>query len=69
MEWDFHAKKHAVFTRISAAALINFSRHKSGAYSRAALISGGTCLKIVPDKFTFSTYLFNGTLSTLGFMQ
>ena len=27
------------------------------------LFEGGAYLKIVPDKFTFSIYLFNGTVS------
>ena len=40
--------------RVTSAALIRGRR----------LFEGGAYLKIVPDKFTFSTYLFNGTIYT-----
>ena len=43
---------HLIF-RPTSAALIR-GRH---------LFEGGAYLKIVPDKFTFSVYLFNDTLS------
>ena len=52
----------------------NYSNKRRGAYfifraTSAALIrgrrlfEGGAYLNIVPDKFTFSIFLFNGTLS------
>ena len=52
-----------------------YSNKRRGAYlifraTNAALIrgrrlfEGGAYLKIVPDEFTFSIFLFNGTLST-----
>ena len=50
---------HTVFTQISAAAPISFL-----APQVRCLFEGGAYLKIVPDKFTFSIFLFNGTLST-----
>ena len=54
--------KYAATYRIysNKRRLFNFSRHKCGAYRR--LFEGGAYLNIVPDKFTFSIFLFNGTL-------
>ena len=47
-----------VFTRISAAALIYFF-----APQVRGLFEGSGYLNILPDKFHFSIFLFNGTLS------
>ena len=47
-----------VFTRINAAALIEFF-----APQVQRLFEGGAYLDIVTDKFTFYIFLFNGTLS------
>ena len=52
------AGKNTVFTRIGAAALISFF-----APQVRRLFEGGAYLNIVPDKFPFSIFLFNGTLS------
>ena len=47
-----------VFTRINVAALIKFF-----APQVRRLFEGGGYLNIVPNKCTFSIFLFNGTLS------
>ena len=48
-------KRHGAYLifRATSAALIRGRR----------LYEGGACLKVVPDKFSFSVYSFNGTLS------
>ena len=54
-----HISKITVFTRISAAALIHFFAPRSV----RRLFESGAYLNIVSDQFTFSIFLFNGTLS------
>ena len=43
--------------------LFAFSRHKAVLFRGRRLFEGGAYLNIVPDKYTFSIFLFNGTLS------
>ena len=53
-----YSTDNTILTPVSVQRLFNFSRHKCGAYLWAI-----SYLNIVPDKFTFSVFLFNGTLS------
>ena len=53
-----YKRPDTVFTRISAAALISFFAPQVW-----LLFEGGAYLTTVSDQFTFSIFLFNGTLS------
>ena len=44
-------------------ATLNFRKVKVFVPLERRLFEGGAYLKILPDKFTFSIFLFNGTLS------
>ena len=63
---DLHLKKkktYRIYSNKRRGAYLSFRATSAAVIRGQRLFEGRAYLKVVPDEFTFSIFLFNGTLS------
>ena len=62
-DWGWQCNSYRIYSNKRHGTYLIFRATSAVLIRGQRLFESGAYLKLVPDKFTFSIYLFNGTLS------